>query len=380
MGQEPPATAVAPPATTAAAITEAQAAAYVWQAPLYGQPNESAKPFVEELRQQVAKIVQAGHLAPLWYAPGLSDGWGATCWGNPGDVVWSISETLPYLDEPLAAKAVAYLDAEIAKYPPWAMAKSPALEGKPRTAYEPIFWYYTDSYQAKVTVHRPWMWPKTPEDLAANPILADSHSGLAENLYALYLFARNADRWNVIAEHWADIQKIGQGIEPKSAGELAGLIAYARLAKHAGKADLAEAAAAKAAAALTKAVDFESFTKPGGGIVVRASHAIAFPGLYNMTPEVGRFLGEHAREAVDKALAPAIANPLWYLTKEHGGYGENHMLGPQYTWAIFQTQAYALGDKDLAGHVDLPWVELGDLYHLQKLVAVLRSSSTVEWK
>ena len=223
------------------------------------------------------------------------------------------------------------------------------------------------------------MWPRTPEDLAADPPRAHGLSGLPENLYALYMYARNGNRWGLLGRHWEAIRRIGDGIRPDTAGELAGLIACARIARHLGHPKEAQEFAGKAATALESAKDWVAFTTPAGGMVQRGDHSIRFPGLYNMTPEVGRFLEAYARGPIEEALRPATSNPLWYLTKEHGGFGENHLLGPDFTWAIFQTEAYVFHRPGLDRLVDLPWVELGDLYYLQKLVALLQSSGLMVW-
>jgi hypothetical protein len=265
-------------------------------------------------------------------------------------------------------------------HPPWQSAETPALEGRRRTSYRPVFWRYTDNYLVKLPERRPWMWPRNDGDLAADPPRAGGFSGLPENLYALYLYARNTGRWSLLAEHWQQIARTGTGLRPKSAGELAGLIAYARIARRLGHGAEAGEAGQRAEAALRGAESWASFTRSAGGIVDRHDHVIRFPGLYNLTPEVGRFLARSARPEISRALSPVLENPLWYLTREHGGYGENHFLGPDFTWALFQTRAYVFGDRDLESKVDLPWVELGDLYYLQKLVALMRTHSPVTWR
>jgi outer membrane protein assembly factor BamB len=372
---------VAPPVVAGAKIEgrnqgQENLARYVWEEPVFGKTPPEATPYIQELREQVRRVVEAGHLAPLWYDGGLIDGWGSTVWGNPGEVVWSLSEALPYLDSGLRRRTITYLQQEMTRYPPWQTDQLPALQGVSRTRYAPIFWHYTDSYLVNVAQHRPWMLPRTTEDLAAAPPSARGLSGLPENLYALYLFARNADRWPLLNAHWAEIARIGQSITPRSAGELAGLIAYARIAKRLGHPQEALAAQTRAVAALDRARDWQTFTAQVGGIVHKADHSIRFPGLYNMTPEVGRFLGDFARPEIAQALSPVLSNPLWFLTKEHGGFGENHFLGPDFTWAVYQTRAYVLGAKDLERTLDLPWVELGDLYYIQKLVTLLQSKNS----
>jgi hypothetical protein len=123
--------------------------------------------------------------------------------------------------------------------------------------------------------------------------------------------------------------------------------------------------------------------------------------------EVGRFLRDRAQNTVlndagygiNRWLSTSGAQhyPFWWETrgdKQWGlrdggtaepGNGENSIMHPSFAWQMFMLKAYVEGAglsqgraPEMHRYLDTPWA-IGDPFHLQKLVTVLRMYSTVIW-
>jgi len=92
------------------------------------------------LREEVAKVVEAGHLAP-WY-PAINvygAGYrtylmlaGTLAWANPGETLHLLGEALPLVEQPMQGRLLAYLKRERADFPPEKTAVLRAEEGARR--------------------------------------------------------------------------------------------------------------------------------------------------------------------------------------------------------------------------------------------------------
>lgn len=123
--------------------------------------------------------------------------------------------------------------------------------------------------------------------------------------------------------------------------------------------------------------------------------------------EVGRFLRERTQNTVlndpgygiNRWLSSSGSQyyPFWWETrgdKQWGlrdggtaapGNGENTIMHPSFAWQMFMLKAYVDGPglspgraPEMHRYLDTPW-GVGDPFHLQKLVTVLRMYSTVIW-
>jgi hypothetical protein len=124
-------------------------------------------------------------------------------------------------------------------------------------------------------------------------------------------------------------------------------------------------------------------------------------------PEIGRFLRERAQNAVlndpgygiNRYLAPGGANyyAFWWETRgekhwplkdggtQDPGNGENALMHPSFAWQMFMLKAHVEGAglnpgraAELHRYLDTPWA-VGDPFHIQKLITVLRMYSTIVW-
>lgn len=94
-----------------------------------------------------------------------------------------------------------------------------------------------------------------------------------------------------------------------------------------------------------------------------------------MGPELGRLLRDHGRDGVRLYYEGFIDQaPDWHFAwTGHGVEGESDIAYPHTSLQIFLAQAYALEAPaaQLAAWLDAPWHPRGDLYFIEKLVAVL---------
>jgi len=115
-----------------------------------------------------------------------------------------------------------------------------------------------------------------------------------------------------------------------------------------------------------------SYPEQWNGITCSA-HYVAF---YDISPELAALLGDHAK-APSAALVDRIAwnHPVWYATCAEAILGAEHnMSHPSDAYQTFMARAWLLGERPerLARWIDMPWVQRGDLFHMNKLAATIR--------
>ncbi|OGM27877.1 hypothetical protein A2627_01960 [Candidatus Woesebacteria bacterium RIFCSPHIGHO2_01_FULL_39_28] len=124
-------------------------------------------------------------------------------------------------------------------------------------------------------------------------------------------------------------------------------------------------------------------------------------------PEIGRFFHDKIQNTVINdagyginrflATGGTYYDPFWWESKGDKTFGlrdantapegnsENAIMHPSFSWQMFLLKAYVEGagvDKtradEMKKYLDTPWA-LGDNFHIEKLVTLLRMYSTVQW-
>jgi hypothetical protein len=77
--------------------------------------------------------------------------------------------------------------------------------------------------------------------------------------------------------------------------------------------------------------------------------------------------------------------PLWYIPlPPHSDplFGEGCSMAPDIRLSIFMGRAMVLGESfdQLARDLDLPWIPVGDLFHMQMMTALLDSAAQRSWR
>jgi hypothetical protein len=95
-----------------------------------------------------------------------------------------------------------------------------------------------------------------------------------------------------------------------------------------------------------------------------------------LTPELADYLRENVPVKVQDALNEYYAvAPYWFVSFSEEGFAEN-AINPLYdSHSIFMAKALILQESggELEKYLDVPGFERGDLYYIQKLVAILEN-------
>jgi hypothetical protein len=344
-------------------------------------------------------MLAAGHLRPGYMTSGICDfrfrqvgDRPADYFHNPSDTVVTLLGALPHLADDLRMRIEAYIKKEFEAYPPYAITHIGWKDGAPREAFDLPTEEEVDraNYPASnrlTSVFKAWNF--APENFYALAAYA-THFGGAKELFEKCRGKLERPRFPASLPYVLN-------------SYVAGYLGYARLAEAAGATDEAAGARrqlaqllvlrialAKDAASLAEA-GFEfgghAWTvhryDPDAGEADYASvrlggwpiYNFALPYL-NLTPELAHALGGLAAAETARAVASyERRNPYWFVAAGEEGAGEN-VIQPLYDVAsTFQAKARILGEgrAELKKYLDVPYFIVGDLFYIQKLVALLEA-------
>jgi hypothetical protein len=104
----------------------------------------------------------------------------------------------------------------------------------------------------------------------------------------------------------------------------------------------------------------------------------------NLVPEVARLLRDTAGgDARVYARKYAEAFPAWYATYHEAVLGQEHNLAhPADSYQIFMAKALLEETAPglLASYVDVPWLQVGDLFYIHKLAETLKQYRGMTWQ
>jgi len=379
------------------------------------EPESPSPELAKKLTEHVAEMVTAGHLAPL-HGPTGKRIEPPYFFYNPGELVYVLSQCLPYLQGDARSDVLAYLRKEMADYPPLGSSMMPMDKGARRehfmiTPEIPA----RQTFAAQADYHNHWIAP--------------------ENLHALYTYARQTGDWDYVKAHWPDVRRVARqfqtvadwptqfyiwpintGENPLGTGSIAdmnnhftGLIAYARLCRRFGMPDEAAWASYMASRVATARIGMGRlpavFDRRGGygtvgkdmlyfsrilqvvrtdtlGPVVdsfmlhhQPAGFIHFLGVNEVT---GDLLSKYCRPE-QKAYMDAVSREfLWYQTLGLSSMStsEQESNCPWTPVQVLRAKTWEFGEPqaELAGYIDIPLCK-GDLYYLQQLVDVMGADS-----
>lgn len=371
------------------ALLAQDAKKYVWERLEPAAVAKEAEPLRAELAAEVQKMLDAGKPSSALFVVGI--GGGVHCFANSGEVLFALAEALPLLPTEMQPKVKEYLKKVVQQNPPWTQACLLSPAGQ----YAPLPPNAKDPRRIDVPV---------------------------VNAYFAWTYADATGDWASIEKGYADFKNhFGRVKEtPQDYAQTIGAIGFARLSKRFGK-DVSDAEA-KAVRGLEAGREYE---KVFDANLPRHldNHDWSYPAFTErrkekvvvtaFAPEVMRMLRETAQAEVKRhagAVMDAWAR-TWFLTRPnlptfYGQYyfkegpekapnfmkrawkGEQHDFGqenaywtPDVAATLFAIRAYVFGESgpDLAKFLDVPWTRVGDLYHLQKLTAAIRSASPARW-
>lgn len=335
-----------------------------------GGPDLGGDVLRQRLATEVRKILAAGHLRPGYRSTGLFDSrtrdqlgdYLIDYWHDPSETLYTLVLALPYLPPDLQSAVRTYLQAEYAAYPPHLYTHVGWSQGAAREPFALPQEVQVDlaNHGAFVNyAYDGWTWPP-------------------QMFYALWKYALVFGSPRVIF----DASRSRLEIPPSDAylieypyvhnAYITGYLGYLKLEALAGYPESTSVKAQLTRLLALRASTFDKDTPYTGGHYARVL-SIARNFMY-LVPELGQYLHDNiyteVREAIDEYEAVA---PYWFVSDFDVTLGEGTNQHFFDYHALFQARALILQEPgiELAKYLDVPAVQVGDLFYIQNLVAIL---------
>jgi len=288
---------------------------------------------------------------------------------------WRTSETmqivalaLPHLSPDVRGKAQAYLDESFKDGAPLRQPVFPLEHAQRRESYD---------------------LGRTMSAFAASPV---NYGANIEDLYALWAYANYAQRWEQVLAQWPQLRELFDQFVSKPAAfddqdrtgtdaaehlnnQIAGMLAYARIAQKAGEEEQVNRAMDQLAQLVTFRVHHEQADTRFIRTTGKQAHSAKLPRYLGLVPESAQMLRDFAGGALQtNARALSAQLPTWHQAfGERLIGGENYISPPTLSRALFiaLTDGVQEPQQQMIARLDRPWCK-ADLYHIEKLTAVLR--------
>ncbi|MBN1934407.1 MAG: PQQ-binding-like beta-propeller repeat protein [Anaerolineae bacterium] len=329
----------------------------------------------EKLAVQVRKMVNVGHLRPGYRSHGLLDNktrdqlgdHSIDYWHNTADTLYVLALALPHLPLDLQGQVKAYMQSEFAAYPPYQYTHVGWRDGAPREPYE-----LPQEVEVDRINHPPyvsgygydgWTWPPTM-------------------FYALWEYAQvfggAGDIFTASRSRLESPPSDAYLIEYPYVHNayIAGYLGYLELEALAGYPESTGIRATLNRLLALRASTFSKDTPYIDGSAAR-SFSVARNFMF-LVPGLGQYLRENilgqVQEAVDEYSSVA---PYWFVADYYTAHGESASQHFYDYHALFLARAMILKEsrEELTKYLDVPAVQVGDLFYIQNLVAAIEASS-----
>lgn len=329
--------------------------------------DPEAQRIAQKLDAHVAEFLAGWPWKPFHNVLGISGF--ETLFDHSDRVFYSVSLALPYVSEPTRAKAKVLLADLLTRHPPYAVPGLP-FEGRDREAYA-----VPDGYRRKTA--------------------RDANS--AFGVYAFWLYTHVTGDAAAGKSHWPAIQarmqpllaqpyafdpanrKYTKDEAQKLNGDLAGLIAFVRLARLNADPAAERQGAEKVAQLLEIRVNLDRINTnvlEKTSTASKGLHIAKLARYCDLTPEVCLALVKHTDGlAAVRLSAFRKERNAWYMAfGERMIGGENYISPAHLSHALFNGAAMIerLDPPTLRSFIDIPWCK-GDLYFIEKCALALRS-------
>jgi hypothetical protein len=367
------------PAVRAAVVIDR----YAWEFPETGAPV-GADDLIQVLREEVRKVLAAGHLAPIYisYADQYSVGY--RVYQEPGRIITTLAWAYPYLTGTQQTAVRAYVASELAsaQFAPWAPYPLASGSGTPRELHPKTQWWYDNGWFQ----YRPYV----------------------QTIYGLWLYGHRTGDWALVQGYWNNIKTFygaasGQG---NLYGTMGAHIAMARLAQQFNDTAMRTTALNALQTQLDAGLTFATIEGNANRAPTWSSPYASLPDMYDsrmdsstyrgwiflsLCPEIGRYLaGENAAltAAVLARHNTGLATfPYWWVNKADyfcrswtGDEGTGlvpdvfGMIAPVERWVA------GAGAARLRAQIRSAPTGIGDCYWLEALVqAIEATSGTLAW-
>ena len=345
------------------------------------EPSEVSVPIprkseiFQELGSQVERIVEAGHLRPAYINYGHLEGCRrcgddlGDVWHNSAETLYALTRTLPHLSASLQERLSDYLRREMEEYPPTEY-NHVGWQGEKRELFDvPPDIKLTES-KAKRENHE-YVWRRNPFFHYALWKYAETFGG-AKDLF---------ERSQGLLETPPPDEKLVKDPSVHNAF-IAGYLGYLSLEKMSG---LDESQPIRHEYERLRELRVSSFAKDSAyadhgwngedRLPYRRSYNVASNFMF-LVPELADFLRVRTMEKVRVAVAEySRLAPYWFVSQAEEGFGENTIVPVYDSHALFQAKSLILGEgyEELARYLDVPAVEVGDLYYVLNLVSLIEA-------
>lgn len=397
----------------------------------------------QELEAQVNKVTSSGHYAPWIYSDHIptSDFLGDIYWLNPADELYHLVEIAEVLPESVKGQLTNYIRAELSAYPPQDIYNLPLNQGTVRQGFsvsspEAISGWPVqrpDVFLKRVPLFNLYAISRA-YDLLGDSLPAD----LFNKAQGILNNAMSEQDWATF--YWFKGFEDRPEAVINANRHFAGMIGFTRLAKKANdlsSAHLGYALLAKAAILRIGLAKYPRYLYSSGlvelpaqsdwqvrmtggkwvGYIFNYQWASGFqdarqvnginqfgvelldhsgdPEIYHslinshltafrdMVPEMGRLLNEDAKADADIYINRTTSNtPHWYASFAEATLGLEHNLNhPMDAFQLFLAKAWIDMDTQdhLAKFADIPWLQQGDLFYMQKLAESIRAYRGSAW-
>lgn len=348
----------------------------------------------DQLRQRLAaevdKILDAGHLRPGYVSSGLIDVAGnhlcgdnlQDYWHDPAESLYTLIRALPHLPADLQQRTRTYLQAEFSAYPPYQVTHIGWKDGAPREAFE---------LPPEVESDRVWFGP-TEWASFDFPAWGERYGGTnypPSIFYVLWKYAETLSYTQAQARSLFDASKGRLSRAPADDvlakypfahnAYIVGYRGYLELERLAGYPETSRVRSELDRLLVLRTTGFAKDTPYLGRVPDAESYCRAFSASRNflfLTPELGDYLHDNALTLIRQALDEYTRiEPYWFVAKYEDTFGEA-IIQPLYDYyALFQARALILKEPytDLVKYIDVPAVQVGDLYYIQNLVAAIEA-------
>ncbi|MHB1295243.1 MAG: outer membrane protein assembly factor BamB family protein [Anaerolineae bacterium] len=374
---------------------------------------------LQRLEEEVSKMIAAGHLRPGYHNAGLEDNilghdsnsYLTQYFHNPAETFYTLIRALPYLSADLRAQTRRYLQQEYADYGEvahigWQQGASREGDTVPpevqerMAAFAPQMDIYGSYWDERYRVYG--LWKYAEEFGGARAIYASIKGKMPivnpanDSMYApttptyhyqTYLpMATSSPTWLTSTVQASVL--ISNTIEAAQPGTyayqpyimnayIAGYMGYLGIEALAGEPETTVIRTELDRLLRLRAGAFSTNSPFGAYSTYHNALNVARNFMF-MVPELADYLRGHAYARVEQAVnAYSDVAPYWFVAGYDATYGEGASQQLFDPVALFQAKALVLQEpyEELAQYLDVPAFEVGDLYYIQNLVALLEADS-----
>jgi hypothetical protein len=332
------------------------------------------------LADEVQKAVHAGHLRTGYFSNGLIDNGSKLCgdnlleyWHNPGDILVTLIQALPYLSPTLQDQTKAYLQTEFTNFPPY--------------LYDHIGWKDGAAREAFILPPEVEADRKTIGPVGQVPYDYDGWHLAPTTFYALWKYAQvfgGAQQiYNSSKGRLEAVPSENYLIENPHVNNayIAGYMGFLELEKLAG---YPVSTNVKNTLQRILLLRINTFSKDNpdlwfedNDLYYCRSFSVARNFMY-MVPELAQYLHDNINAAVGQAVDEySYVAPYWFEAKPETAFAEG-AINQFYDYpAIFAAKAMILQQPYtvLAKYIDVPAAPIGDLFYIQNLILAIEAGS-----